>query len=512
MTGVFSGEQESGMETASAGVRVDDVGMHFPSTTPGAGALDLLVGGHRVWSFVLESAGTRTRGGWWVAWPTPLQVRLRGRAPVVVRRGDGLVLFSEPVAFGGSADPLSLTDEYGVALSLDKAGRMQRTFEHLDPAAVEELVRASRRVLDDLVDCGARAYVCYGGLLGARRTGHLIGHDSDVDLAFLSHGTHPFDVIRETRRLEGAMRRRGWSVIRMSSANFKVWVPLRGGGRAGVDVFGSCFIGDHFHLTGSLRGRLDLDQVLPFRNIDLEGVAFPAPRDVDAFLAYTYGPGWAVPEPSFHFHHPKDNIRIMSGWWRGQRPDHNRWQTYWNFTPLAEAHQDTVDWVTQRVPGGGRILEIGSGDGADALALSERGYDVTASDYAPAAQRRAKTRFQGDRPRWEMINLAATYRTLARGSELGSSDHPVTVVARDVVDVLKPFVRPALWRFCSLVGRSGGNTLVEFRTLGRTTMGDLTLDPDTLRREIDAAGGTIADRRTTSGDVTEKIRWEVTWR
>jgi len=43
-------------------------------------------------------------------------------------------------------------------------------------------------------------------------------------------------------------------------------------------------------------------------------------------------------------------------------------------------------------------------------------------------------------------------------------------------------------------------------------MGDLSLDPDTLRREIDAAGGTIADRRPTSGDVTEKIRWEVTWR
>ncbi len=497
--------------TRGHGIRVDDAGMHFPANTPGAGALDLLVGGHRVWSFALESDGTRTPSGWVVRWPPRLRVRLRGRAPVVVRRHEGLVLFDQPVGFGGSDDPLSLTDEHGVALSLDKSGRMQRMFENLDRAAVEALVRESRRVLDDLVGCGARAYVCYGGLLGARRTGHVIGHDSDLDLAFLSHGTHPFDVIRESRRLEGAMRRRGWSVVRMSAANFKVWVPLPVGGRAGVDVFGSCMIGDHFHLTGSLRGRLALDRLWPFGSIDLEGVAFPAPRDVDAFLAYTYGPGWAVPEPSFHFHHPRENIRIMSGWWRGQRPDLSRWQTHWNSTPPTKAHPDTVEWVTQRVPAGGRIVELGSGDGADALALAERGYDVTASDYVLAAQLRAKARFRGDRPRWETINVAATHRTLSRGSELGSSDGPVTVLARDLVDELTPFVRPSLWRFCSLVGRSGGPTLLEFRTSGKTAMGHPRLDPDTLQREITTAGGTIVDRRRRSGAATDKTRWEVTW-
>jgi hypothetical protein len=497
--------------TRGNGVRVDDDGMHFPSNTPGAGPLDLLVGDHRVWSFVLESDGTRTPRGRLVRWPARLRVRLRGRAVVVVRRHEGLVLFDQPVSFGGSEDPLSLTDGHGVALSLDKSGRMQRTFEQLDRVAIEELVRASRRVLDDLLGCGARVYVCYGSLLGARRTGHVIGHDSDLDLAFLSHGTHPFDVIRETRRLEDAMRRRGWSVVRMSSANFKVWVPLPAGGRAGVDVFGSCMIGDRFHLTGSLRGPLALDKVWPFGTIDLEGVAFPAPRDVDAFLAYIYGPGWDVPEPSFHFHHPRENIRTMDGWWRGQRPDLSRWQTYWNCAPPAEAHQGTVEWVTERVPAGERILEIGSGDGADALALAERGYDVVASDYVLAAQRRAKTRFRGDRPGWEPINVAATYRTLSRGAELGSSDVPVTVVARDVVDELNPFVRPSLWRFCSLVGRSRGHTLLEFRTSGRTTMGHPRLHPDTLQHEIAAAGGTIVDRRTGSDDATDKTRWDVIW-
>jgi hypothetical protein len=87
------------------------------------------------------------------------------------------------------------------------------------------------------------------------------------------------------------MRRRGWKVVRMSAANFKVWAPLPNGKRAGVDVFGSFYIGDHFHVMATLRGRLDRDRVTPSGSIDLEGVELPASRDVEAFLAFTYGPG-----------------------------------------------------------------------------------------------------------------------------------------------------------------------------------------------------------------------------
>ena len=72
--------------------------MHFPPSTPGAGALDLLVGDHRVWSFVLESDGTRTPSGWLVQLAARLRMRLRGRAHVLVRRHEGLVLFDQPVA------------------------------------------------------------------------------------------------------------------------------------------------------------------------------------------------------------------------------------------------------------------------------------------------------------------------------------------------------------------------------------------------------------------------------
>ncbi len=42
-----------------------------------------------------------------------------------------------------------------------------------------------------------------------------------------------------------------------------------------------------------------------------------------------------------------------------------------------------------RVKAGGRILDLGTGPGTQAIALAKRGYDVVASDIAPSAVRKA---------------------------------------------------------------------------------------------------------------------------
>ena len=41
------------------------------------------------------------------------------------------------------------------------------------------------------------AYLCYGALLGAMRDGHVIGHDCDTDLCYLSAHREPVDVIAD---------------------------------------------------------------------------------------------------------------------------------------------------------------------------------------------------------------------------------------------------------------------------------------------------------------------------
>jgi hypothetical protein len=150
----------------------------------------------------------------------------------------------------------------------------------------------------------------------------------------------------------------GWKVVRMSAANFKIWVPLPSGKRAGVDVFGSFHVDDHFHITGSLRGRLDRSAIVPFGEIELEGVAFPAPADVERFLEFTYGPGWRVPDPAFHFDHPPANVQRMSQWFRGARNRLPHWQEFYKgpYKKVPTAASAFAPWADERMGPGTPVV------------------------------------------------------------------------------------------------------------------------------------------------------------
>jgi LicD family len=493
---------------------VDDRGIHLPRPVAVTAdvPVDVRFGAHRVWSFTTGHDGSRSATGVQVAWPPALKARLDGVAHVtVVPHEGGEPLFAGDVRFGTSSEPLDLVDDAGHPLSLDKGGRLQRTFDRMDDGAVRELIEASHQVLVDLVEkCGLDAYLSYGCLLGAVRDGKMIGHDSDVDLSWLSRHTHPFDILRESRAAERTMRDLGWHVVRMSAANFKVWVPLSTGKRAGVDVFGSFHIGDHFHITGSLRGRLDRSAIMPFGTITLEGVEFPAPNDVEAFLAFTYGPGWKVPDPAFHFEHPAEHTRMMSGWWRGSRTRLHHWQTFYSSAEVARVPRKRsafAAWVAGRIDPGSRIIELGSGTGRDAFWFADQGFAVTGSDYCGAARKIAQAttgrrKARGKKPvRFKPINLEAPYNLLTRGARLAHEPGVKHVYARLLVDALTPQGRPGLWRFASMVGRSGGHTFLEFRTdanAGEPTYfgphARTRARPDEVAAEIEAYGGRILER------------------
>jgi SAM-dependent methyltransferase len=484
---------------------VDESGIRL-SELPGT-PLDVRFDGHRVWSFNAERDGRRSGGKVRVKWPRAIAQRLSGVAHVSVEGHlDGVTWFEGDVAFGSSTEPLRIVDDTGHPLTLDKGGRLQRTFDRMDADSVHELVTAARKVLDDLVEvAGLDAYLCYGGLLGAVRDGTMIGHDSDVDLSWLSRHAHPFDIVRESRRAEQQMRDRGWSVVRMSAADFKVWAPLPNGKRAGVDVFGSFYIGDHFHLMASLRGKLDRDRIWPFGTVELEGVEFPAPRDVGAFLTFTYGPGWRVPDPSFHFAHPPANSRMMSQWWRGARLRLWYWSAFYESPKAARVPTEPslfAQWVAGRVEPGSRIIELGSGTGRDAVWLAKQGFQVTASDYAGQARAiiRRRLRREDLRVRLKRYNLEAPYSYLSRGAKLAHQPGIKHVYARLLIDALAPSGRDGLWRFCSMVCRSGGHAFLEFRTVPERTAtiprsSHRTLAPvSTIEAEVAAYGGTVVTK------------------
>jgi hypothetical protein len=479
---------------SSLSAQVDDSGIQLSDLldTP----LDVRFDGHHVWSFNPQRDASRSGLKVRVKWPRALAQRLTGVAHVSVEGHlDGVTWFDGDVTFGSSTAPLRIVDETGHPLTLDKGGRLQRTFDRMDAASVDELVTAARQVLDDLVEVvGLDAYLCYGGLLGAVRDGRMIGHDSDVDLSWLSRSTHPFDIIRESRRAEREMRQRGWRVVRMSAADFKVWAPLPNGKRAGVDVFASFYIGDHFHLMATLRGKLDRDRIWPFGTIELEGVEFPAPRDVDAFLAFTYGPGWKVPDPAFHFAHPPEHITMMAQWWRGARLRMWYWAAYYESPRAALVPEEPslfAPWVAGRIEPGARVVELGSGNGRDAVWLAQQGFEVIASDYTGAARGIIRRRLRREKLKIPVkgYNLEAPYSFLAQGAKLAHQPGTRHVYARLLIDALAPTGRDGLWRFCSMVCRSGGHTFLEFRTA--------VVPVSVIEAEIGRHGGTVVS--TTVG-------------
>jgi hypothetical protein len=471
------------------------------------GPLDVLIAGHRVWSFVTERDAVRAGSGLFVAWPAPLAARLEGQAEVaLVPHNGGDALFSGPIRFGRSTAPLALVDDLGHPLSLDKGGRLQRTFEDFADDSRAELVAATKRVLVDLTDeCGLDAYLCYGGLLGAARSGAMIGHDSDLDLAFLSRYTHPFDIIQETRVAQRRMAALGWQVVRMSAANFKIWVPLPSGKRAGVDVFGSFHVNDHFHITGSLRGRLDREAIVPFGEIELEGVPFPAPADVPRFLEFTYGPGWKTPDPAFHFDHPPANVRRMSQWFRGTRNRLPHWQEFYKgpHRKVPATPSSFAPWCEERMEPGSAVVELGAGTGRDVVWFAQRGHPVLASDYcAGARQATLAAAGAADVPApYRPINLESLYSSLVAATRLAHAAEPHHIYARGLIDALAPTGRLGLWRFCAVAGRRGGLTFLEFRTPASrwetTAFARHTrtyADPDAVVAEIEARGGRVVER------------------
>ena len=136
--------------------------------------------------------------------------------------------------------------------------------------AIDEVIAALREV-------GIEAFLAYGTLLGAVRDGKVIGNDSDADLGYVSHLTHPVDVIRESFRIQRALIAHGYRITRYSALAFKVDVEEADGTVRGLDVFGGFLMDGHLHLMGEIREPFEESWIFPLGTTTLEGRTFPAP-------------------------------------------------------------------------------------------------------------------------------------------------------------------------------------------------------------------------------------------
>ena len=445
--------------------RVDDVGVHLE---PGEDTVvDVLFDGRRIWSF--WTVRDTTDGV--ATWPPMLKRFLDGTTKLsVVEHVSGAVAFDEELRLGTKDARIAVVDAAGRPLGLDKSNRIATMFDTRDDEQTKPLLDSTEQVLAALHEAGVDAFPAYGTLLGAIREQDLIGHDNDVDLGYVSRHTHPLDVIRESYRLQRRLREQGYDVDRYSAAAFKVNVIEADGGVRGLDVFGGYFLDGKLYLMGEIGVPFEEDWIFPLGTCTLAGRTLPAPARPEKLLEATYGPGWKVPDPAFHFATPRTTYRRLNGWFRGGRILRNEWDR--RFSTLREkmpkvAPSPLARHLAEQEPDLGHLVDVGTGRGVDALWFARRGVPALGLDYAWGASnavRRAAT--EEDVPlELGWMSLHELRSVMAWGATVARFERPPAVLASHLLDSTDWNGVESFARFCRMALSGGGRAYVDLCVL-----------------------------------------------
>ena len=235
----------------------------------------------------------------------------------------------------------------------------------------------------------------------------------------------------------------------MSAGDFKIWTRPGGGRRVGIDVFAAFHVDGRFYMVPSVAGDLPRSALLPVREVTLEGRSLVAPALPTELLETTYGPGWRVPDPSFEFEPPRTTIRRLNGWLRNNRKHLRHWSDFYK-SRAAERIPTTpspfATWVADRLDPQQHVLDVGCGNGRDAVHLAEQGHRVTAFDGGPLALKltRRLASQHGVRVRPTLLNLTNLSSTLTSGARLAHAPRPPEIYARFLLDAVEHDTRKDL--------------------------------------------------------------------
>ncbi|MCY7395479.1 MAG: class I SAM-dependent methyltransferase [Nocardioides sp.] len=486
-------------------VQVDGAGLHFPAGHEGSG--DVLFDGHHAWSYTVtpREAGGEVQ----VSWPVRMRQWLDGASAVVVREGE-TELFSGEVVFGSGEGRVAFLDKSGIPVMIDKWGLLQRPFSGRDASVVEQMVDITDQILDVMrTECGVEGWIAFGTLLGAAREGAVIGHDSDIDLAYLSDRETPAEMTRELFEVARALRRHGMKVVSKSGAFITVVFTSPDGGQSSIDVYTCFYVGADLYETATVRRAVPRSAILPLTELEFEGRMLPAPADPDTMLAVSYGPGWRVPDPSFKHDPGPEVTERFDGWFSSVMRQRRDWERF-----LAEESSDEtpppsdfVGWAGERLAPAAYVVDVGTGNGQDALTLATQGWRVLGLDYSRQSWRiAARTARRSDLPaRFEQVNLYDLRDVLTRGALVSREASALKAVyCRELLETLDPDGLSAFWSLTAMVLSGGGSLYVESLALSRTDAIELhrvrgggrvrPLDPRTVEDAVVAAGGRVVER------------------
>lgn len=490
-----------GLAASSRGTRViavDPVGV----TTVARGAdrvVDVLFDDRRIWSFWLVRDTVRLPNGQrQAAWPQRMRRFLNGHSRITVRdHVSDEVLYDGELAFGDAETRIAFVNAAGLEISLDKSGRFSPTFSVRSPEQLLPLLDAIEQVTEMLKDIGINAFPAYGTLLGAVREGTFLGHDSDADLGYVSSYSTPVDVIRESFALQRAVVERGFATFRYSGGAFRIDVRESDGSVRGLDLFGGFFDHGMLYLLGEVGTPFEEEWLYPFGTCSLMGREFSCPARPEKLLEAMYGPSWKVPDPAYKFETPQPVVDRFNSWFRGTSALRRPWQRELNAKggrPPGATPSDLAELVAADVAPGTRVLDVGAGDGRDALWFARQGLATTAYDFVPQGARGALkvARTEGLSLEVRTLNLTEWRSSLAEIARISRIAEPRAIVARHLFDSTNNVGREALARFAAGALRGGGRLYADVWTgAGEPDFGLRPLALGRLVALIEAQGGTV---------------------
>lgn len=483
-------------------ITVDERGLHLTGSPDGP--FDVFFDAQHVWSFTPNGRSD-------VPWPHSMRQRLDGTALVEVRQGEE-ECFSERLQFGSGTEPIRFVDNRGIPIMIDKWGLIQRPFSGRGSEVVEQMVDVADQMIEVCArECGVHAWAAFGTLLGAAREGKVIGHDSDIDLAYLSTKTSVVELNREMYDLARALRRAGMTVLNKNGSFITVTFKAPDGATGSIDLYSCFYLSGLLHESATVRADVPRSAIEPLTEIGFEGRMLPSPADPDAMLTVSYGPDWRVPDPSFAHRPPPSTTRRFDGWFGSVMKNRRDWERFHRNTPdrAVDRPTDFGRWVRSRLDPGVHLVDIGAGTGRDLLFLAREGWSGIGLDYARGCfQRASHSAREEELPvRFSATNLYDHRDGLTMAAQVVHRTHKRRVVlAAGLLDSLEPGARRTFFSMQRLLVGHGGTSYLEFATdlgdwKGGPTQGGrrYAVPVDEVIRGCAASGGrVVANERVPS--------------
>lgn len=144
------------------------------------------------------------------------------------------------------------------------------------------------------------AFITAGTLLGMIREGIFLGHDDDIDLAYVSQYTDPKDILKERQALfdlvseqdnMSVLNSNGVLVIKYSFEDTDIYFDL---------LTGYCE-GDYINIYMIKPNSIPKESILPLKTGKFYGEDINIPQIPETLLDVSYGPNWRTPDRSFRF-------------------------------------------------------------------------------------------------------------------------------------------------------------------------------------------------------------------